>query len=1078
MPLPAVIDTPTLSANSAEAVRNLHNLENAFGRVDQAQIRARAGINRTGKAFTTFSNLLTPTTVALLGLGFGLFDAVKKFAQFERAITNAGTVTGLFGKELDAAKEVMAAAAMEMGRGIYNSLEVAEAFYQLNSAGLAVTESTAVMAHVLNLATATLTDVKSSGELLTSTMRAFGIEADNTRVIADVFAKAIGQSPLNMNRLAESMKYVASVGSVMGRDIAEVTAALGIMARRGFYGSIAGTALRNVFVRLTRKTSDVRNALERLGLTYADVNPATQSLASVLGKLEEAGARTSDIMEIMGVRAGPAFLALMQEGSEGVREFTATIRASGGAAETMANEQLDTLWGQMKRLGSQVTNLSNLIGNNLYNTFKNYNTIIITSIALTTAWTLAVQRSYVAMTGGVAITSRLAHSIGMIGAKARVAKEALKGLFLGGAAAQFHPRTGTRLLTDFGVGAAVAPIPPTFDRSAMRWRGATGQFVAAGGPPSKLAGVWAGLKGSLAGVTGGLSTVGLALGGVTAIAAAGAIAWHLYQRRLKRARAAMQETGEELRKMADAFIAEEDAEVKASKQSVFEKKARELKDAIDDANKVLDKSRAWRLFRPGQVAEAKMALAEYREAWKMTGEALDTAGYELRRNGEIIKKVTDDVEDAVYDLKQALEDLNASFKGAGSLLSNLGGLGFSIESAMRMAGPELRNIQDILREMAAEVDDDLGADVMDQFREALIITGSMGENALKNTGKLVTDLGSALDAIYERKGQIGTEAALQEVSNVLAQLLQGFEDFEVKEGVTFYKIFGFDQRKAADIEKLIEEILGKGGISPDEIAQNMLISTPETARAFWEAFFGGKEAFDAALAQHGGWFDEWAKAFAEEHGINMDDIINPPSGEWTSAMIKRWVEEMSNGLDSEEAQALVQKFQDFYTDLGITSEEAAVKGIPPMSRITEEDLTRGKPMFEIMAKEGYQPRGARPEGFEAGPSVYESQASMVAGGYVPGGMYGGNIYGVGITEPPEAGGGVTWGVERQGAMRGEGVQPPPIEKVETHINITNEGGELTPENAEEIEQIVEQAVAEAIETHTGGRGHWARVPEE
>ena len=73
--------------------------------------------------------------------------------------------------------------------------------------------------------------------------------------VVDVMAKSFTSSALNLETFTESMKFLAPVAKTAGLTIEGTTAILGTLADTGLKGSIAGTSLRNVFLRMADPTS-------------------------------------------------------------------------------------------------------------------------------------------------------------------------------------------------------------------------------------------------------------------------------------------------------------------------------------------------------------------------------------------------------------------------------------------------------------------------------------------------------------------------------------------------------------------------------------------------------------------------------------------------------------------------------------------------------------------------------------------------------------------------------------------------------------------------------------------------------
>ena len=104
---------------------------------------------------------------------------------------------------------------------------------------------------------------------------------------------------------------------------------------------------------LMNPTSYALAVFEELGLTYEELNPATNDFADIVDRLGEAGLSTAQAMEVFGARGGPGMLALLSKGGDAIRDMTASITGTNKANE-MAAIQLDTLTGQWKILQSEL----------------------------------------------------------------------------------------------------------------------------------------------------------------------------------------------------------------------------------------------------------------------------------------------------------------------------------------------------------------------------------------------------------------------------------------------------------------------------------------------------------------------------------------------------------------------------------------------------------------------------------------------------------------------------------------------------------------------------------------------------
>ena len=313
---------------------------------------AQKQIQKVSATFTKAGTKLTAgITAPLMALGGA---AVKVSQGFEQSMANAASVAGATGDELAR----MTALAREMGsKTVFSASDAADALYYMASAGYKVDQMADSIQATLNLASATQSDLAFTTDTVISTLNQFGLEANQAERVTNVFASAIGNSMASMDKLSNSMGYVGPVANSLGYEIEEVTGALSVLYNAGYDGSTAGTALRQSLVSLMNPSAAALGVFEELGLTFDDVNPATNDLATIIDRLGAAGMDTSQAMKVFGARAGPGMLALLSAGGDAVRDMTASITGTDKASE-MAATQLNTLQGQVKILKSELEEIA------------------------------------------------------------------------------------------------------------------------------------------------------------------------------------------------------------------------------------------------------------------------------------------------------------------------------------------------------------------------------------------------------------------------------------------------------------------------------------------------------------------------------------------------------------------------------------------------------------------------------------------------------------------------------------------------------------------------------------------------
>jgi len=297
-----------------------------------------------------FDGIKLGAIAAFAGVTIAVKKAISVFADFEQSLANVGAVSGADAEQMAQLKK----AAEDAGLGTaYTASQAADAMYYLASAGYDTNQIIGALDGTLKLAGATQTDMASTAATLAQTLSAYGLQAEDASRVSNVFAASISSSQATMEKLSASMAYAGPVAGALGKSVEETAAALSELYNAGLDGSQAGTILREVFSYLSDSTGPVITKLEKLGVAFEDVNPATHTLAESIGALQKAGLSAADVMSTFGQRAGPGMLVLLKDGEQALDDMTARITGTNQAAEQYSR-QMDTLKGSAVKATSAI----------------------------------------------------------------------------------------------------------------------------------------------------------------------------------------------------------------------------------------------------------------------------------------------------------------------------------------------------------------------------------------------------------------------------------------------------------------------------------------------------------------------------------------------------------------------------------------------------------------------------------------------------------------------------------------------------------------------------------------------------
>ena len=321
---------PSLGASAKKAASTLSKLGGAVGTMAKA---AGIAIGAATTAAVAFAK-----------------SAVDAGMQFDSAMSQVAATMGTTVDQIDQLRDF----AMEMGsKTAFSASEAAEALNFMALAGYDAQTSMAMLPNVLNLAAAGTMELKDASDMITDAQSALGLSLEQTSAMVDQMARASSRTNTSVSQLGEAILTVGGTAQYMAGGTNELSTVLGVLADNGIKGSEGGTHLRNMLLKLSSPTADATKLLNRLGVQVFDAEGNMRSFTEVFPELNAAMADMTDqerldaMATLFNSRDIASATALLGTTTERWEELTAAIEDSAGAAEQMANTQLDNLAGDI-----------------------------------------------------------------------------------------------------------------------------------------------------------------------------------------------------------------------------------------------------------------------------------------------------------------------------------------------------------------------------------------------------------------------------------------------------------------------------------------------------------------------------------------------------------------------------------------------------------------------------------------------------------------------------------------------------------------------------------------------------------
>lgn len=309
-----------------------------------------------GKVDGLFQSLtgFTGQMAAGAGIGYGIYDTVKTYMEFQKQMSAVGAVSGASASDM----QLLSEKAKEMGATtVFSSTEAGKAMEYMAQAGWKTQDMMNGISGVINLAAASGEDLGQVASIVTSAISAFGLQASDSAHFADVLAAAANGSNTNVGALGYSFEQVASTAGTLGYSIEDVSLALGLLANNGLRGEKGGTSLSAMLNGMINPSKTATETLNRLGVSMFDTATGkARPLRDVLKDLRAGFAgltqeeKAQAAYDIAGIDGGKALQILTNASEDSFNQLADAIDHADGAAKKAADTRLDNLSGDLTAL--------------------------------------------------------------------------------------------------------------------------------------------------------------------------------------------------------------------------------------------------------------------------------------------------------------------------------------------------------------------------------------------------------------------------------------------------------------------------------------------------------------------------------------------------------------------------------------------------------------------------------------------------------------------------------------------------------------------------------------------------------
>lgn len=297
--------------------------------------------------------LINPTNLVASAVGvltYKTVQAVKNFAAYEKQMSSVNTLLKVSRSELSEYGNGLIDIAVKVGT---TKEELASGAYEALSAGVESTELLGFMETAAKGATAGMTDVTTSTDVLTSTINGFKLETSDANDVMDKLITIQNEGKIVLGEMSTVMGDVADISNSLGVDLDNVGAALSTITSSGTPAAQAGTRIKAMFSELAKEGTDASGVFEEItGKSFKEFIAEGGNVGEALQEMEKyAKSNGKQMIDLWSsIEAGQGAMGLTGKNATSFTKNLDKMKDSAGELETaytLASDNVDTLWEKL-----------------------------------------------------------------------------------------------------------------------------------------------------------------------------------------------------------------------------------------------------------------------------------------------------------------------------------------------------------------------------------------------------------------------------------------------------------------------------------------------------------------------------------------------------------------------------------------------------------------------------------------------------------------------------------------------------------------------------------------------------------
>ncbi|WP_053957168.1 phage tail tape measure protein [Inediibacterium massiliense] len=288
----------------------------------------------------------------------------KMAMDFEDSMAKVDTIADVSKEGLDDLSDGVVMLSNTFGE---SAEKIAEAEYQTISSNIKTSDSLKFVFDSSKLAKAGFTETTTAVDILTTTLNAYKLEANEATTISDQLVKAQKLGKFTIGELGDSLGNVIPIASQMDISTQSLFASIASLTRQGVQADKSITAVKGVLTSVLSPTAEASKRAKELGISFNTVHLKNVGLPKFLEEIQQrTKGNSEDMASLFGnVRALNGVMGLTGKASEDFVEILKELENSTGATDEAFEKVNSTSGAKFRQTLEQIKNSGAELGESL-----------------------------------------------------------------------------------------------------------------------------------------------------------------------------------------------------------------------------------------------------------------------------------------------------------------------------------------------------------------------------------------------------------------------------------------------------------------------------------------------------------------------------------------------------------------------------------------------------------------------------------------------------------------------------------------------------------------------------------------